>query len=95
MNGCKRCAELKEAVLSLVVEFASWSESSGGFWTCGLSALEEAFGVLGWDDPHSDPEYRCDEPGCMAHAEFGTKTADGYRKTCMKHLPERPKGESQ
>lgn len=80
---------LREALEDMVVQFAYWSESAGGYWTGGLSALEHAFELLGWDDPHPAPDDRCDEPGCMKQTSMGYKTESGYRRTCGKHgIPE-------
>jgi hypothetical protein len=68
-------------------QFAYWSDRDGGYWTGGLSALEEAFEVLGWDDPMPAPQARCDEPGCMEQSSCGTPTMTGYRRTCGPHMP--------
>jgi len=82
----EQIAGQREALLSMVVHFAYWSEPAGGYMTGGLSALEEAFDVLGWDDPHPEPEARCDEPGCMAQATCGISTRDSYRRVCGDHF---------
>ena len=29
----------------------------------------------------------CDEPGCWEETSCGTKTPEGYRRTCGKHMP--------
>jgi len=86
---CERCEDILQALEDMVTQFAYWSEKSGGYWTGGLSALEEAFAILGWDDPHPAPGARCDEPGCMEQANCGTPTAKGYRHTCSKHVPKK------
>lgn len=75
----------RDALESMVHQFAYWSDKAGGYWTGGLSALEEAFDVLGWDDPHPEPEARCDEPGCMGQITCGWPSANGYRRTCYDH----------
>ena len=74
-----------------------WGYVSGGAVTAGgLSTLEEAFAVLGWDDPHvleaGDPAV-CDEPGCGEAATCGWPTRPGgtgpnggYRRTCYEHM---------
>ena len=77
--------EVREALEGMVRQFAYWSTGKGGYMTGGLSALEYAFDVLGWDDPHPAPEARCDEPGCMSRVEMGTPTPTGYRSTCSTH----------
>lgn len=83
---------LREALEGMVCQFAYWASPAGGYGTGGLSALEEAFDVLGWDDPHPAPEARCDEPGCMERADCGWPTRPGgtglnggYRRTCFEH----------
>ena len=93
LRQLRRIAELQDALESMVCQFAYWSEGVGGYTTGGLSALEEAFEVLGWEDPHPAPEARCDEPGCMKQRTCGTPkiqgmgTAEGgeYRWTCHDH----------
>ena len=79
-----------EALDSMVRQFAYWSDVAGGYTTGGLSALEDAFEVLGWDDPQPAPEARCDEPRCMKQATSGTPARTGYRHTCYPHRPRRP-----
>jgi len=37
-----------------------------------------------------DIVYACDEPGCWSMATCGTKTKDGYRRTCGRHVPGDP-----
>ncbi|HEY6568592.1 MAG TPA: hypothetical protein VI341_13835 [Actinomycetota bacterium] len=85
-------AETREALESMALQFGYWSDGVGGIGTGGLSALEEAFDVLGWDDPHPLPERRCDEPGCMQDGTMGWPTRPGgtgpnggYRRTCWGH----------
>lgn len=75
----------RDALESMVRQFAYWSDGVGGYWTGGLSALEEAFDVLGWDDPHPQPDARCDEPQCMAQRTCGIPTPAGYRSVCGEH----------
>ena len=45
--------------------------------TGGLSTLERAFDILGWNEPHHVPECECEVPGCHEHATCGTPTQDG------------------
>ena len=54
--------------------------------TGGLSTLEWAFRILGWNDPHPVPECECEFPGCHEHATCGTPTKDGYKRVCGKHF---------
>ena len=77
---------LRSALVSMVGQFAGWDERVGGYSTMCLSALDEAFDALGWDDPHPEPGVRCDEPGCMRQSSCGTPTASGYRRVCGEHF---------
>ena len=56
--------------------------------TGGLSTLEWAFRILGWNDPHPVPECECEVPGCHEYANCGTQTKDGYKRVCGKHFAE-------
>jgi hypothetical protein len=76
---------LRESLEDMVRQFAHWSDGAGGLWTGGLSTLEDAFDLLGWEDPHPVPDMRCDEPGCMAQGTCGWPGATGYRRTCGTH----------
>ena len=86
----ERIAELEAGLVDMCCQFAFWS-SKGGHWTGGMSALEGAFGLLDWDDPHLAPECCCDEPGCKKQISCGTPSPDGYRNTCWGHKPEASK----
>ena len=77
--------ELTEALESMCYQFAGWSERTGGYSADGLSALEGAFVVLGWDNPMSCPKVCCDEPGCKKQKSCGWNSPTGYRQTCSKH----------
>ena len=57
-------------------------------WTGGFSALEDAFAVLEWSNPHEIPERECDMGGCSSHATCGTPTPDGYKNVCGMHFSE-------
>jgi hypothetical protein len=75
---------LREVIESLVLQFAY--DAQGRLTTGGLSALEEAFDSLGWDDPHQLPkELLCDEPDCGERSTCGFPTDKGYRRTCGEH----------
>jgi hypothetical protein len=76
---------LRETIEALVSQFGYWSDSAGGLHTGGLSALEDAFDALGWEDPHPQPDMRCDEPGCMKQQSVGAPTPTGYRSMCTDH----------
>lgn len=77
----------REALESMVHQFAYWSENGPGLWTGGLSALEDAFEVLGWEaDLHPMPDMACDEPGCTKQQSCGWPSDAGYRLTCGEHM---------
>ena len=63
--------------------------------TGGLSTLERAFDILGWNDPHPVPECECEVPGCHEHANCGNPTKDGYKRLCGKHFAELHRGEAE
>lgn len=63
--------------------------------TGGLSTLEWAFRILGWNDPHPVPECECEVPGCHEHANCGTPTKDGYKRVCGKHFAELSREEAE
>ena len=63
--------------------------------TGGLSTLEWAFRILGWNDPHPVPECECEYPGCHKHATCGTPTKDGYKRVCGKHFAELTREEAE
>ena len=62
--------------------------------TGGLSTLERAFDILGWNEPHHVPECECEVPGCHEHATCGTPTKDGYKRLCGKHFAELARAEA-
>lgn len=80
-----RAESLREALEGMMWQFAYWSDDAGGFTTGGLSALETAFELLGWEDPRPCPEGRCDESGCMKRSTCGIPTSAGYRRVCGDH----------
>ena len=63
--------------------------------TGGLSTLERAFRILGWNDPHPVPECECEVPGCHEYANCGTQTKDGYKRVCGKHFAELYRDEAE
>ena len=86
---CKRDVQIhdmREAIEGLVYQFGYWKDGEG-FTTGGLSALEEAFAVLGWKEPHAAKDVECDESGCGRQVSCGTPSQDGYRRTCYGHRP--------
>lgn len=80
----KREEELRDGLESMVYQFA-YQTSGPAFHTGGLSALEEAFELLGWSDPHPCPEQKCETDECREHATCGTPTPDGYKRLCGDH----------
>lgn len=75
----------REALEAMVHQFAYWDDKAGGYTTGGLSALEDAFEVLGWDDPHPYPSGRCHR--CKRQATVGTPSKAGYKWSCHEHAP--------
>uniref|UniRef100_A0A6M3IH71 Uncharacterized protein n=1 Tax=viral metagenome TaxID=1070528 RepID=A0A6M3IH71_9ZZZZ len=76
--------QLRECIESLACQFGI--VSNGMLMSGSLSAMEEAFEILGWDDPRPAPPYMvCDEPGCLSARSCGWPSPKGYRHTCGKH----------
>jgi len=81
----------KSALIEMVWQFAYQGVKDGKLilHTGGTSALEEAFEVLGWDDPHYVPDtdgMNCQWPGCPEWATCGKPTPEGYKRYCGKHF---------
>ena len=80
---------LREALESMVWQFGYRGVKNGkpNIHTGGLSALEEAFEALGWDDPHYLPEEgcTCEVVGCMQADTCGTHWGDLYLRLCGQH----------
>ena len=84
---------LLEVIEDLVWQFAYESKKNGmpAISTGCLSALEEGFRALGWEDPHPTPERCCEYPGCHEHATCGTPAPaplPSYVRCCGKHFSE-------
>lgn len=81
----------KEALEGMVSQF-SYRGTRGKrlhLNTGGLSALEYAFKVLGWDDPHFvDTENSCNIAGCYGWAVSGLNWGDLYLNLCSEHTQE-------
>lgn len=83
---------LRAALEEMCYQFAYDGAKNG--WpilhTGGLSALEEAFEALGWDDPYKIPDpVWCDAPvtpRCPNRTTSGTPTKDGYKRFCSDHF---------
>lgn len=83
-------ADMKEFAQDVAYQFGCYCE--GGEQLClshmGLSTLEWAFDILGWENFHPIPECECEIDGCHRHATCGTPTADGYKRLCGGHFRE-------
>ena len=83
-------SKYKEALEAMVFQFGYYGvkDDKPIIFTGGLSALESAFEILGWDDPHYLPEegYTCEIQGCMKHDTCGTHWGDKlYLRLCSSH----------
>lgn len=81
--------EIKSFVEDVVSQFAYRIKSIDGhaaYSSGGLSTMETAFAILGWDEPHLCPECECEATGCHEWATCGTPTKDGYKRLCGKHF---------
>lgn len=79
---------LRDALQDMTYQFAYRSTIDGKahLTTGGLSALELAFDMLGWADPHPLPdEMLCQRVGCELEGIMGIPTDDGYKRVCLKH----------
>jgi hypothetical protein len=85
-NLARDLATLKEAVTDLVSMFAYRLDDPPRISTGGLSVLEDAFEILGYDDPHLVSERQCQFGGCTKTATSGTPTKNGYMRVCLKHF---------
>ena len=81
--------EVEEAIEDLIFQFGDRIVFKGkpAISTYGLSALESAFDVLGWSDPHFIPEEgnTCEIKGCMSEIGSGMNWGDLYLSLCHKH----------
>lgn len=80
----ERLGEFAEQVIR---QFAYRIKTNGqcAYTAGGLSVLEEAFDIIGWDDPHLCPECECEEDGCHEWATCGMLTPDEYKWLCAGH----------
>ena len=83
-------ADMREFAEDVAYQFGYYSQKGGRLHIThgGLSTLEWAFDILGWENPHPVPEYECEVDGCHEHATCGTPTKDGYKIVCGKHFSE-------
>jgi hypothetical protein len=81
-------ADMKEFAEDVVYQFGYYCQNGGRLHIThgGLSTLEWAFDILGWENPHPVPECECQIEGCHEYATCGTPTADGYKRVCGKHM---------
>jgi len=78
----------RDALESMVYQFAFKADNPPRITTGGLSALEEAFDILGYNDPQEMPESKCEYPGCSCMATCGTilKITGKYVRVCGEHF---------
>ena len=81
-------ADLKEFAEDVVCQFGYYVQHNGRLHIThgGLSTLEWAFEILGWENPKPFPEGECEWDGCHEHATCGTPTPEGYKRVCVKHF---------
>ena len=82
--------DLVEFAEDVAYQFGYYCQNKGRLHIThgGLSTLEWAFDILGWENPHQVPECECEIYGCHEHATCGTPTKDGYKRVCGKHFRE-------
>jgi hypothetical protein len=80
---------MEEALINMVFQFGYRGvvDNKPCITTGGLSALEEAFEALGWDDPHiiTEEGNTCEIKGCMDETTSGQTWEDMYLRLCHKH----------
>lgn len=83
--------DMREFAKDVAYQFGYYCQNRGRLHIThgGLSTLEEAFDILGWENPHPVPECECEIDGCHEHATCGAPTNDGYKRMCGKHCRER------
>lgn len=83
--------DMREFAKDVAYQFGYYCQNGGRLHIThgGLSTLEWAFDILGWENPHPVPECECEIDGCHEHATCGAHTADGYKWMCSKHCIER------
>ena len=88
-------AEMREFAQDVAYQFGYYCQHEGRIHIThgGLSTLEWAFDILGWENPHPVPECECEIDGCHEHATCGVSTKDGYKRMCGKHCWERKDNE--
>ena len=81
-------SDMREFAEDVVCQFGYYCQNGGRLHIThgGLSTLEWAFDILGWENPHPVPEFECEIDGCHEHATCGTPTDDGYKRVCGRHF---------
>lgn len=82
---------IREFAKDVAYQFGYYCQNGGRLHIAhgGLSTLEWAFDILGWENPHPAPEFECEIDGCHEHATCGAPTVDGYKRMCSRHFRER------
>lgn len=80
--------DMREFAEEVVCQFGYYCQNGGRLHIThgGLSTLEHAFDILGWENPHPVPEFECEVEGCHEHATCGGLTDDGYKRMCGRHF---------
>ena len=80
-------SDMREFAEDVAYQFGYYCQNGGRLHIThgGLSTLEWAFGILGWENPHPVPECECEIEGCHEHATCGTPTTDDYKRMCGMH----------
>ena len=90
---------LRQALESMVTQFGfrGVKDKKPVIHTGRLSALEEAFEALDWDDPHELPEngHTCEVEGCMEADICGTHWAGLYLHLCREHSKQQRQGKAR
>ena len=83
--------DMKEFAKDVAYQFGYYCNTGGLLCLShgGLSTLEWAFDILGWENLHPVPECECEIDGCHEHATCGVSTKDGYKWMCGNHCRER------
>jgi hypothetical protein len=75
-----------EVLEGVCYHFAYTRDDPPRITTGGLSVLEDAFSLLGWDDPHPVPWRQCQySVSCQKTATCGRPTSEGYKQLCDEH----------
>ena len=82
--------DMREFAKDVAYQFGYYCQNGGRLHIThgGLSTLEWAFDILGWENPHPVPECECEIDGCHEHATCGASTDDGYKRMCGMHFRE-------